>query len=112
MKRCIRHASYQVIEYLKVTMKHIKAYINGDFPLFNQTILLLWYSGSRAQSTKAFLFGSIEMLIKLVPGNSAGTVTAYYVSSQDRQQEGTIKHKYLSTLSNDPFFFFFDKFVK
>ncbi|GKG00316.1 probable xyloglucan endotransglucosylase/hydrolase protein 26, partial [Tanacetum coccineum] len=30
-------------------------------------------SGSGIQSKRAFLFGSIEMLIKLVPGNSAGT---------------------------------------
>lgn len=37
------------------------------------------YSGSGIQSRNEYLFSRIDIQIKLISGNSAGTVTAFYV---------------------------------
>lgn len=48
----------------------MQAYISSDVIL----------SGASVKGTKEFLFGYINMRIKLVPDDSAAVVTTYYVS--------------------------------
>lgn len=54
------------------------------FKIVLVVLLICWFlcviSGTGFQSKSKYMFGKVTVQIKLVEGDSAGTVTAFYVS--------------------------------
>eukprot|EP01018_Ginkgo_biloba_P033411 Gb_34158 [translate_table: standard] len=68
-------------------------------------------SGSGFASRSKYLFGYFSTQIKLIPGDSSGTVTAFYLSSQEKSKHDELDMEFLGNRVGQPHYLSTNVFV-